>query len=82
MPPHRTPEGYRMVALDLPIELVGRLKELAGVTRRPFKEEVLPALERHLAAPPQVLYQMDTPPLSPEVVRVEEPPPKKRRGRK
>ena len=82
MPPHRTPEGYRMVALDLPIELVDRLKELAGVTRRSFRDEVTHALERHLAQPPQVLYQMDTPPLSPETVRVEEPPPKKRRGQK
>lgn len=70
-----------MVALDLPVELIDRLKELAGHTRRPFREEVLHALVRHLAQPPSVVYEMDTPPLQSETVRVEKPAPK-RRGRK
>lgn len=82
--PQRAPSGSRGVYVALPEDLIAALRALAGRNKRPFRAEMIHALQRHLEAPPtvSVSVEVNTPPLSPEVVRVEEPPPKKRRGRK
>lgn len=77
MPPHRTPPGSKLISLHLPLDLIERVKDLASNTRRSMTDEITHALERHLAAPPQVIYEMTTPPLAPDMVRVEKQ--KKRR---
>jgi len=68
------PAGCRQVNLELPIELLEQVIELAERNSRRMKDEFVHALQRHLAAPPVV--RIETPELGPAEV-VERP---RRRG--
>jgi hypothetical protein len=72
----RTREGFGQLTTLVPVDVLQAIGELAGANGRSRAEEVVHALERHLAAPPVV--RVETPPLPP----LEMPPPTKRpRGR-
>lgn len=70
------PPGTRQVGLDLPLDLIDAVITLAEANGRRIRDEVIHALQRHLAAPPVV--RVETPDMPPaEVVA----PPKKPGGR-
>ncbi len=64
--PQRVPSGSRGVYVALPEDLLDALRALAGQNKRPFRAEVIHALERHLAEPPTVTVtvEVDAPPLA------------------
>ena len=76
------PKGKRTgkgIYIELPPQLVERVKELAERNRRGFKDEIQHAIERHLGAPPEVTVRVDVPPLAPAALP--DPPPRPKRGR-
>lgn len=75
----------KAVQVYLPPELHARLQALVDANRRSITDEVVHALERHLAAPP--VLRMDVPPLADaevaeSVPEVKPVPQKKPRARK
>jgi len=65
--------GRKGVYVELPLEMIEAVRQLAERNGRGFRDELQHALERHLEAPPAVRVVIDTPALSPAEV----PPPRK-----
>lgn len=72
--PNRPTKGAQIVYLELPIELVTRIDAMAAKMHRTRKAEIMQAIERHLAYPPEPQ------PLPPDAVTTT-PEPKPTRGR-
>lgn len=67
--------GRKGVYIELPVELLAQVRELAERNGRDFRSEVEHALQRHLAAPPTVRVVVDTPGLPAAEVEAESPTP-------
>lgn len=65
--------GRKGVYIELPVELLAQVRELAERNGRDFRSEVEHALQRHLAAPPTVRVVVDTPHLPAAEVESESP---------
>jgi hypothetical protein len=61
--PKRPSQGVKNVNVELPPDLIEQVRQLAERNGRPFREEVVSALRRHLAAPPEVEVIERAPPL-------------------
>jgi hypothetical protein len=76
----RKKPGWVGVFFEAPEALVEQLRQLAVANGRDFRDELVHAVARHLAAPPTVRIIVDEPALAP--VKVERPAVvPKRRGR-
>jgi hypothetical protein len=61
--PKRPSQGVKNVNVELPPDLIEAVRALAEKNGRPFREEVVSALRRHLEAPPTVEVVETRPPL-------------------
>ena len=64
--PERKRPGLKGVYIEFEEGFLAQVQDLARANNRPFKEEVMHALHRHLAAPP--VFVMTTPAMPPAMI--------------
>jgi hypothetical protein len=78
----REKEGQKQRGIMAPVETWDALDALAARNHRTAAQELLHAVERHLASPPEVTVTVVTPPIRPAALEVPATPEPKKRGRK